>query len=174
MTKSHSKRALRVEGEPWRPVRPPKCGEDKTAFHAFMLMPGFSIAFHAAALSRSRSSLNVYRAAAIAAARTDPTIMAAVDAAVRALRAEDGLQMARVRGRAQLPAWSRLAIGEYRKRGFSRREIADAFRCSPGTVANVLQGKGTAFALFSGERRLTHSQLNPPGRWSRGKRRPSR
>lgn len=79
--------------------------------------------------------------------------------------------MAQVRGRAQLPTWSRLAIGEYRNRGFSRREIADAFRCSPGTVANVLQGKGATYALFSGERRLTHAQQHPPGRWKRsGKR----
>lgn len=62
-------------------------------------------------------------------------------------------------------------MGEYRKRGFSRREIATPFRCSSGTVANVLQGKGTAHGLFSGERRLTHAQRNPPGRRQRGKRR---
>lgn len=165
MTKSHPEQALVVEGEPWRPVRPPKRGWDRAAFHAYMLMPGFSLAFHATTLGRSRSSLNVYRAAAIAAAQTDPTIMAAVDVAVRALRAEDGLEMAHVRGRAQLPAWSRLAIGEYRRRGLSRRELADAFRCSPGTIANVLQGKGTTYALFSGERRLTHAQQHPRGRW---------
>ncbi len=84
------------------------------------------------------------------------------------MRAEHGLQMARLRGKAQLPAWSRLAIGEYRNRGFTRREIAAAFHCSPGTVANVLQGKGSAYALFSGERRLTHAQQHPPGRWERG------
>ncbi len=168
MTKSHSEQVLVVGCEPWQPVRPPKRGQDRTAFHAYVLMPGFSLAFHAAALGRSRSALNVYRSAAVAAAQADPAIMAAVDAAVRALRAKDGLQMARVRCRAQLPAWSRLAIGEYRKRGFSRREIAAAFHCSPGTVANVLQGKGTAYALFSGERRLTHAQQHPPGRWQRG------
>jgi hypothetical protein len=130
-------------------------------------MPGFSLAFHAAALRRSRSTVATYRAAAIEAARSEPAIMAAVDAAVWAMRAEHGLQMAQVRGKAQLPAWSHLAIGEYRKRGFSRRELAAAFRCAPGTVANVLQGKGTAYALFSGERRLTHAQRNPPGRWRR-------
>jgi hypothetical protein len=174
MTKSHPEQALVIRGERWQPVRPPKRGGDRTAFHAYMLLPGFSLAFHAAALGRSRSSLNVYRAAAIAAAQTDPAVLTAVDAAVRAMRAEDGLQMAHVRGRAQLPAWSRLAIGEYRNRGFSRREIADAFHCSHGTVANVLQGKGTTYALFSGERRLTHAQQNPPGRWLRGERSASR
>ncbi|WP_218821545.1 hypothetical protein, partial [Sphingobium sp. Z007] len=83
------------------------------------------------------------------------------------MRAEHGLQMARVRGKAQLPAWSRLAIGEYRKRGFSRCEIATAFRCSLGTVANILQGKGTTYGLFSGERRLTQAQRQPPGRWKK-------
>ena len=165
MTSSHSERALRVEGEPWQPVRPPKRGEDRTGFHAFMLLPGLSLSFHAAALGRSRSSVATYRTAAAEAARSDPAITAALDAAVCAIRAEDGLQMARVRGRAQLPAWSRLAMGEYRKRGFSRREIAAAFCCSPGTVANVLQGKGTAYGLFSGERRLTKAQRDPPGKW---------
>jgi hypothetical protein len=135
-----------------------------------MLLPGLSISFYAAALGRSRSSVASYRAAAIEAAQSDPAITAAVDAAVRAIRAEHGLQMARLRGKAQLPAWSRLAIGEYRKQGFSRRHIATAFCCSPGTVANVLQGKGTAYALFSGERRLTNVQRDPPGRWQQGER----
>ncbi|WP_294335863.1 hypothetical protein [uncultured Sphingomonas sp.] len=167
MTSSHSKRTLSVEGEPWQPVRPPKRGQDRTAFNAFMLLPGISLSFYAAALGRSRSSISAYRAAAIEASQSDPAITAAVDAAVSAMRAEHGLQMARLRGRAHLPSWSRLAIGEYRKRGFSRREIAAAFRCSPGTVANVLQGKGTSYALFSGERRLTSAQRNPPGRWAR-------
>ena len=171
MTSSHSEKLGRVECEPWQPVRPPKRGEDRTVFNAFMLLPGMSLSFYAAALGRSRSSVATYRAAAIEAARSDAAIIAAVDAAVWAMRAEHGLQMARVRGNAQLPAWSRLAIGEYRKRGFSRREIAAAFRCSPGTVANVLQGKGTAHGLFSGERRLTESQRNPPGRWGPGSKR---
>jgi len=174
MTSSHSERAIRVEGEPWQPVRLPKRGQDRTAFHAFMLLPGLSLSFYAATLGRSRSSVSAYRVAALEAAQSDPAIMAAVDAAVWTMRAEHGLEMARVRGRAQLPAWSRLAIGEYRKRGFSRREIAAAFRCSTGTVANVLQGRGTAYGLFSGERRLTYAQCNPPGRWQRGSKRHDR
>lgn len=166
MTNSHPKITLHGEGAQWQPVRPPKRGEDRTAFHAFMLQPGLSLSFYSAALGRSRSTVAAYRAAAIGAARSDPAITAAVDATVWAMRAEHGLQMARLRGKAQLPAWSRLAIGEYRNRGFTRREIAAAFRCSPGTVANVLQGKGTSYALFSGERRLTHAQLHPPARWA--------
>lgn len=173
MTSSHSNLALRVDGERWLPVRPPKRGEDRTAFHGFMLLPGLSLSFYAATLGRSRAAVATYRAAAIEAARSDPAIMAAVDASVWAMRAEHGLHMAQIRGKAQLPHWSRLAIGEYRKRGFSRHEIATAFRCSRGTVANVLQGKGTAYAPLCGARRLTHAQRNPPNRWQRGSRRPS-
>ena len=166
MTNSHTERTRRVDGEPWQPVQLPRRGDDRTKFHAFMLMPGLSLSFYAAVLDRSLSSVATYRAAAIGAAGSDPAIMAAVRSAVGALRAEHGLQMARVRGGAQLPAWSRLAIREYRKRGFSRCEIGAAFRCSPGTVANVLQGKGTAYAPFSGERRLTDFQRDPPGKWT--------
>ena len=167
MTNSHSKQARRIDGETWQPVRPPKRGEDRTAFHAFMLLPGLSLSFYARALSRSRSTVATYRAAAIDAARSDPAIMESVDASVCAMRPEHGLHIAQIRGKTQLPAWSRLAIGDYSERGFSRRQIAAAFRCSPGTVANVLQGKGTAYGLFSGERRLTHAQRNPPGRWEK-------
>lgn len=165
MTNSHSERVLNLERELWQPVSPPKRGKDRTAFHAFMLLPGLSLSFYAAALGRSRSSVTTYREAAAEAARSDPAIMAAVETAIVKLSHDDGLQMARIRGKTQLPSWSRLAIGEYRKRGFTRREIATAFRCSPGTVANVLQGKGSAYALFSGERRLTHAQQRPPGQW---------
>ena len=171
MTNSHTERRLKAESATWQPIRPPKRGQSRTAFHVYILLPGFSLAFHAETLGRSRTSIATYRAAAIKAARSDRSILAAVDAAVWAMRAEDGLQMARLRGKAQLPSWSRLAIGEYRKRGVSRRDIATAFRCSTGTVANVLQGKGTAYALFSGERRLSHAQRDPPGRWQRGRNR---
>lgn len=167
MNISHLETPLMVGGEPWQPVHPPKRGEDRTAFNAFMLLPGLSLSFYAAVLGRSRPSVSTYMAAAREAARSDGAIMAAVDAAVCAMRPEHGLQMARVRGKAQLPYWSRLAIGEYRKRGFNRREIATAFRCSPGTVANVLQGKGRGYKALSGERRLTNAQAHPPGRWSR-------
>ena len=165
MTNSHSEKPLKIEGDQWRPVNPPGRGEDRTAFHAFMLLPGFSISFYSAVLSRSRSSIANYRAAAIKAARLDLAIVEFVNSAVCAISAEDGLEMARQRGKAQLPSWSRLAMREFSKRGFTHREIAAAFRCSPGTAANVLQGKGTSYALFSGARRLTHAQRNPPGKW---------
>ena len=167
VTNSHSKRVLRVEGEMWQPVRPPKRGQDRTAFNAYMLVPGFSLAFHAATLRSSRTTVAAYRVAATEATRSDPAIVSAVDATVRAMRPEHGLQMARLRGTAQLCYWSRLAICDYRKRGVSRREIAIAFDCSHGTVANVLQGKGQGYNPLSGERRLTKTQQAPAGRWAR-------
>lgn len=170
MINSHSETLVEARGERWQPVPLPKHGEDRTAFHAFMLLPGLSISFYTAILGRSRSSVSSYRAAAIEAARSDPMVMTIMHATIQGIRAEHGLQMAQLRGKGQLPSWSRLAIGEYSKRGHSRGEIALAFQCSRSTVANVLQGKGTAYSLFSGSRRLTRSQQDPPGKWqgSRG------
>lgn len=165
MTNSHTEKLLQIGANQWKPISPPKSGDDRTAFYAFMLLPGFSISFFAATLRRSRSSITAYRAAAIKAAQLNPAILEAVHAAVCTITAEHGLQMARLRGKSQLPAWSRLAVREYSKQGFSRREIAVAFKCSPGTVANVLQGKGTAYVVFTGERCLTTSQKKPAGRW---------
>ena len=172
-TNSHSERVIKGGSDPWQPIRPPKRGDDRTAFHAQLLMPGFSLAFHAASLGRSRSTIATYRADANRAAKSNPAINAAVKDAIYAMQPEHGLQMARVRGKAQLPYWSRLAMFEYRKRGYSRRQIADAFRCSPSTVANVLQGKGSAYGTLSGKRRLTEAQRNPPGSWQGRRKRGS-
>ena len=83
-------------------------------------------------------------------------------AALGALNAETGLQMARLRGRAQLPHWSLLAICEFRERGFSRRLIASDFRCSLGTVAHALQFRNQSYEPLSGARRLTKGQQRPP------------
>jgi hypothetical protein len=58
--------------------------------------------------------------------------------------------MARQRGAAQLPHWSRLAIREFRGRGFNGQELTEAFHCSLGTIANVLSGKGRSFQPLSG------------------------
>lgn len=155
---------------PWQPVQPPRRGvsEDQhIAFHAYMLLPGFSISFHAATLGRSRSSVSTYRASAQQAALDNPSVKEMIDTQLLALRPEHGLQMARRRGSAQLPHWSLLAIAEYRNRGFSRRELAVMFRCSPGTIANALQWKNQSYDALSGERRLSVAQLTPPGQFSR-------
>lgn len=169
-TNSHTENVVAERGQGWLPVerphRGPRFAADLETFYAYLLMPGFTLSFHSAVLGRSRSSIASYHAAAVEAARTDPAILAMVESMIGEMQAEDGLRMARLRGTAQLPFWSRLAIGEYSKRGVSRREIAAAFRCSPGTVANILQGKGQGYGSLTGERRLTASQRHPPGRWS--------
>ncbi len=152
----------------WQPVPPPaRCERDTrklNRFHAHILTPGFSRAFHAATLNRSLTSIATYRAKALQAAQNDPTILDLVTANVRAIGPEQGLAMARARGSAQLVHWSRLAMYDWRKRGFSRVEIAKAFMCSVGTVASVLQGRGWRY-FRTGERRLTPRQTKPPGKW---------
>ena len=149
----------------WQPVPPPRRGADDAAwadFHAYMLLPGFSIAFHAATLGRSRSSIATYRRQAQKAALADSGIGSLMLTQLSALSVDDGLQMARLRGRAQLPHYALLAICEFRERGLSRRQIASDFRCSPGTVAHALQFRNRSYEPLSGVRRLTATQQRPP------------
>jgi len=143
----------------WAPVTPPRSGLSKRRFHAYMLLPGLSLAFHAAALCRSRTAVARYRTDARAAAKIDPDLTAAVDAMMKSISAEDGVRMAQMRGRAQLPYWSRIAMFEFRKRGYSRGWIARTFQCSSRTVTNVLQGRG----IHSPDRHLSAQQRHPPG-----------
>jgi hypothetical protein len=135
------------------------------AFHAAMLLPGLSAGFHAATLGRSRATVATYRAAAERAAHDQADIGALVQAQLAQLGPEDGLEMARQRGTAQLPHWSRLAIRHFRKQGVNRRDLSEAFCCSRGTIANVLSGKGKCYQPLSGERILTPVQQSPPGRF---------
>ena len=149
----------------WQPVRPPTRGASeasRTDFYAFMLLPGLTIAFHAATLFRSRSSIATYRRRAQEAATRHPDIATRVLAQLGALNVDAGLQMAQCRGAAQLPHWSLLAICEFRERGFSRRQIASDFRCSLGTVAHALQFRNRSFEPLSGARHLTPPQQRPP------------
>lgn len=152
----------------WQPVHPPKRGANdaaKAAFQAYILLPGFSVAFHAATLGRSRTSIATYRARAQQASLNNPAVQEMINVQLCALRPEDGLQMAQRRGRAQLPHWSILAIAAFRERGLSRSELAVMFRCSPGTIANALQWKNQSYDALSGERRLSAAQRSPPGKW---------
>lgn len=165
MTNFHSEKSTLESSKRWQPAKIPRRGQCHRAFHSFMLIPGLSGSFFSAALDRSKSSVWYYRAEALRAAKADPTIFDHVDQLVAEIRPEDALTMAQVRGRAQLPSWSKMAICEFRKRGHSRSEIAKAFRCSTSTVANVLQGKRVAYDLFTGARQLTPQQANPPGKW---------
>lgn len=165
MTNFHSEESTLESLRRWQPATIPKRGQCRRAFHSFMLIPGLSGSFFSATLDRSKSSVWSYRAEALRAAKADPTILEDVDQLVAEIRPEDALDMAQARGCAQLPSWSKLAICEFRKRGHSRSQIAAAFRCSPSTVANVLQGKRTAYDLFTGARQPSPQQANPPGKW---------
>lgn len=148
----------------WRPIAPPSPGfTDQGRFHASLLLPGIARAFHAHVLSRGLTSIGKYIAAARVAFLDDPNLREAVDGAVGGMTPADGLLMARLRGPCQLPFWSRLAIVQYRKEGHSISELAEAFRCAPRTVVNVI-GR-TAFV--SAERGLSKYQKNPPGKFKR-------
>lgn len=157
-----------VTSLPWlqfSPAMQDAAAAGSRAFLAYMLVPGFTIGFHAATLSRSRSSVRGYILAGNKALAEEPLLVRLVADLARAIRPEDGLAMANARGAAQLPHWSRLAMREYHRRGWTRAELAERFRCSAATVALVLQGKGVAFAAMSGARRLTISQKSPPNQF---------
>ena len=130
-----------------------------------MLLPGFSAAFHATTLGRSPSMVSVYRKRAQGAAERDPGLKKLVRELMVAFTPADGARMAQLRGSAQLPYWSRLAICDWHKRGASRQEIADLFRCSKGTVTNVLTGRTGGYQPTTGARQLSASQTNPPGKF---------
>lgn len=153
---------------PWLPVPLAQATREREdaqdAFSAYMLLPGFSIGFHASVLGRSRSTIRAYVADAQAAAQADPAIHLLAAATIAAIRPEDGLAMAVQRKGAHLPYWSRLAIREFHRRGMTRLEIAGAFRCSPGTVAGVLQGESAAYKPLSGVRVLSSTQVSPPNK----------
>lgn len=154
----------------WHPPKPPKRGaryvSKLRAFYAYILSPGFTMAFHSIVLNRSPTSIAAYRAKALRAAKAEPEILEMVTAYVRLIGPQQALEMAQARGAAQMPYWSRLAVCEWHRQGLSRAEIAKAFRCAPGTVDNILHAKGKFFEGFSGNRRLTYAQLAPPGRWT--------
>jgi len=164
MISSHANSTSRIDKEIWQPIRVPRRGQDRTAFHAFVLLPGLSVSFLASVLGRSRSSISAYRRTAADTAVSDSRIFEAVAAAVSGMQAEHGLQMARLRGSSQLPGWSRLAIREFYKQGWTRKRIAKEFLCSISTVNNVIQGKNSAYQPLSQNRILTKHQQNPPNK----------
>jgi hypothetical protein len=125
-----------------------------------MLLPGLSSAFHRAVLDRGSTAIRGYRAEAQAAADLDPDLSRDATAAAASITPADGMLMARLRGSCQLPFWSRLAIVEYRKRGYTIPAIAKAFHCSPRTVVNVVRRS----VFLSPDRKLTRFQLNPPSK----------
>ena len=85
------------------------------------------------------------------------------------MTAEAGLALAQRRGRSQLPWLSRVAIIDYRKQGATRRELAEAFRCSTSTIDNVICRPCFRYDMLSMQKRLTHSQHRPPAAgWGKG------
>ncbi len=146
----------------WEPMAPVTGGADQPLFHAYILAPGFSTAFHAATLGRSAATICRYRRIANAAVRSDPSVRDLITEFVCSITPEIALAMARARGRTQMPYWSRLAVGEFLKRGMSRKEVARLFKCSVRTVANIVNGKGKSFVALSGSRHLSESQVRPP------------
>ncbi|MAC58567.1 MAG: hypothetical protein CMH85_09885 [Novosphingobium sp.] len=145
----------------WRPVPPPIAGEPMAPFYISILLPGLSTAYLQTVLNRSYNSIRKHKAKARQAAADDPLILRDVQDLMASLSPSDGLAMARVRERCQLPFWSRIAIADYVKAGFSLSSIAAAFRCSPRTVSNVI--RNTDFCHV--DRALAAQQLNPPGKF---------
>lgn len=153
----------------WEPIRPVTSGADQPLFHAYILASGFSTAFHAATLGKSTATICRYRRIARETLRTNGSIRDLITDFVCSITPEIALAMAQARGRAQMPYWSRLAVGEFLKRGLNRKEVARLFNCSVGTVANIVNGRGKAFAPLTGNRRLSEHQLRPPAGMPRQK-----
>lgn len=149
------------------PIAPPRARAptiEHWRFWAYLLLPGFSVAFHAASLGRCVATIASYRLKANEAADRHPEIAKLTMQLLFAIRPEHGLMMAQRRGLSHLPYWSRLAVFEYRKRGATRAELAAIFRCSRGTIANILGGNCAVYDHSSGARILTGVQLSPPGK----------
>lgn len=152
---------LQVSRTTWRPVPPPTASEPLAPFYISILLPGLSTAFLQTVLGRSYNTVRKYKAEARQAAMEEPLIASGVQDLMASLTSADGLAMARARGCCQLPFWSRLAIADYVKFGFSLSSIARAFYCSCRTISNVIEQ--TDFCRP--DRVLTPHQLNPPGKF---------
>lgn len=135
----------------------------------YLLTPGFSTSYHAYVLGVSGITVSKHLAWSKALALADPTILAEVDGNCASITPEDGLKMAQRRGPAHLPWWSRLAIAEFAIR-LTTSDVASLFRCSRRTVQLVLTRGVLSYDPFTGTRRLSPSQVSPPGKWpSRGR-----
>jgi hypothetical protein len=144
-----------MRGAKWRPPSP-----GGSSCLVCMLMQGFSRSYWSEALGCSTTTVSKWRARARAAAVLNPELQRAATEAMCALSPADGMYMARIRGRAQMPYWSRVAVVEYRKRGYGLAEIARAFRCATRTITNII--RRTSFLMP--DRVLTQYQESPPAR----------
>lgn len=146
----------------WKPVSLSR--ETRQDFHDFcvsLLLPGLSNTFHQQVLGRSYTTVRGYRAMAREEAERHPELWRDAESVVRKLTSADGLLMAQLRGRSQLPFWSKLAIVEYRKRGHSISELAGSFKCSRRTIHNVIRSGN----FLSCQRTLPPNKLSPPNKF---------
>lgn len=137
----------------WQPITP----SQSDAFHISMLIPGIHNAYHMYTLGRCQTSIAYYRQRAAA---REPELRQEVEAATRALTPADGMLMARLRGQCWLPYWSKLAICDYHKQGYSLSKIAEAFVCSERTAFNAVHRTN----YFAVDRQNTPQQLHPPSK----------
>ena len=128
----------------------------------YLLTPGFSNAYHQHTLSVSNATIWKYMHWAQFVAVDDPSYAAAVDANLASITCDDGLRMAKRRGGAHMPFWSRLAICEYLQIHGNTSRVAQMFLCSTRTVNNVVAGRYFGYEPLSAARKLSSSQEFPP------------
>lgn len=131
----------------------------------YLLTPGFSTAYHGHILGVSRTTINKHIAWSHALAAQDPSIADDVERNVSSITPVDGLRMAQRRGATHLTWWSRLAIAQFAARARRTSDVATLFQCSRRTVQQVLGRGSLSYDLFTGVRRLSSTQLAPPGNW---------
>lgn len=133
----------------------------------YLLTPGFSRAYHQQALAVSNATLWKYMQWAQDLGHHDTGIGQMVAANLGSITLDDGLLMARRRGRAQLPYWSRLAVCECMQIHRSATTVAGMFGCSKRTIYNVQRGSCLTYHPLTGDRQLTATQAAPPAarRW---------
>ena len=132
-------------------------------FAEWLLLPGMSLSLQAHLLSRSVTFARKHRLRAEQMARCCPEIEKRVKRTVATLSPQDGLKMARLRGRCQLPFWSKLALANYRKQGEPLIRLSKAFLCSERCIQYVLSHTNFAQA----DRMLSSVQLCPPKQFTR-------
>lgn len=130
----------------------------------YLMTPGFSVAYHAHALDLSTTTINKHLAWSRQLVGADPTIADDIVMNAASITPEDGLKMAQRRGPAHLPWWSRLSIAEFATH-LTTSDVASLFRCSRRTVQLVLTRGVLSYDAFTGIRRLSSSQVSPPGKW---------
>jgi hypothetical protein len=133
----------------------------------YLLTAGFSRSYHQQVLGVSDTTIATYMSWSRQLAEKDRKILDAARANAASITAEDGLIMAQRRRRAHMPWWSRLAIAEYAHQLGDTAEVARLFNCSRRTVQLVTKTWPLAYDPFTGERKLSSTQIDPPGRWSR-------